>query len=581
MTTKAKILLTIIILAALGFGVVRWKDKLFPEARGHGGGGTATSQPGTGTQGGESTAADAKDIIGKLLAADRDAAAVGASSIPPVKGVSSYKLEQHNGKPLIVFPINVWPGWAPLVVANNGLEPSEQSTFAKLGFYVKLTIVDDPVKNRDLYASGQTPVMWATLDMIALFAPELSKDSRTVPNVPMQVDFSAGGDGVVARGDIRSINDLKKQDGKRKRVVVSQNSPSQYFIMSLLMDAKIDPDDIEFVWASDAPAAAKIFVQDKTSDAFVGFAPDIYTITDMDKSTRLVLTTGSANRRIADVFAVRNDFAKDHPEIVEGLVKGILEGIDEVRRNPKRAAELLSKAYGIPVEDCQAMVGEDGGIKTGDAHLTNYRENQSFFFDKMNPANFEIVYASAAGIFKALGAIDSVVPSSQVKYTRALEALGTHFADSKDLSQPTFNPGMSFSTLEAPVNQILSRSVNFTFKPNSAELDPEYDPNIPGYLEEIGKMAGGFGNAYIVVEGNADASRRGVVPEDLVVNFTYERANSVKNAILSKFKFDPNKFKTVGNGWKNPVPNCTDPTNPDHNKTNRRVEVKVFPLESE
>jgi hypothetical protein len=29
------------------------------------------------------------------------------------------------------------------------------------------------------------------------------------------------------------------------------------------------------------------------------------------------------------------------------------------------------------------------------------------------------------------------------------------------------------------------------------------------------------------------------------------------------------------------VPACTDPSNPEHNKKNRHVEVKVFPLEKE
>ena len=54
-----------------------------------------------------------------------------------------------------------------------------------------LAIVDDPVKARDLFASGQSHILWGTLDMIALFAPELVKDSRTVPVVCQQIDFSA------------------------------------------------------------------------------------------------------------------------------------------------------------------------------------------------------------------------------------------------------------------------------------------------------------------------------------------------------------------------------------------------------
>ena len=173
-----------------------------------------------------------------LLAGTNVATLVERSGIPAVSGVSDYKKETKDGKLVVEFPINVWPGWAPIIVANAGLEPSDQSVFAKkYGFYVHLAIVDDPVKARDLFASGQSHILWGTLDMIALFAPELVKDSRTVPVVCQQIDFSGGGDGVVARGEIRSINDLRIKNGKRKKVVLAQNSPSHYLIMSLLIDA--------------------------------------------------------------------------------------------------------------------------------------------------------------------------------------------------------------------------------------------------------------------------------------------------------------------------------------------------------
>ena len=100
-------------------------------------------------------------------------------------------------------------------------------------------------------------------------------------------------------------------------------------------------------------------------------------------------------------------------------------------------------------------------------------------------------------------------------------------------------------------------------------------------LGAIGQLAGSFGNAYIVIEGNTDASRRGVVPGDLVRQLSYDRADAVRKAIIQQYKFDPNKFKVIGNGWDNPVPGMTDASNPDNNRRNRRVEVKVFPLESE
>jgi NitT/TauT family transport system substrate-binding protein len=583
MTAKGKFVLTLLILGVVAFGVYRWWDKIVPPTRS----GPvsvdpaevkkqlAAAKPAPPAPGGT-------DVTGKLLAGDKAVSLVDGSSIPAVSGVSDYVKPMQNGKLVVQFPINVWPGWAPIIVANGGMDPNDASVFArKHGFYLKLSVVDDPVKARDLFASGQSHILWGTLDMIALFAPELVKDSRTVPVVCQQVDWSDGGDGIVARGDIRSINDFKMSAGKRKKVVLAQNSPSHYFIMSLLIDAGIDPAQVDFKWAADAPSAAKIFVQDKTFDAFVGWAPDIYTVSEGVAGTRLIVSTDSANHLIADVWAVRNDFFRDHPEIVSGLVRGIFEGMDLVRKDPKAAAQALSKAFSLPAEDCLSMIGKDGGIVEGDAHLANYRENANFFLDPFNPSNFETVWNRASTIYKSLGAIDAIVPPAKVKASQVLARMAEEYKDVRDLGQPTFKPGALFKNLEAEAGQILTKAVIIQFEPNKAVLNPQYDATIPATLEEIGKLAGTFGNAYIVIEGNTDASRKGVVPGDLVRQLSYDRADAVRRAIVEKYKFDPNKFKVIGNGWDNPLPNATDPSNPEHNKKNRRVEVKVFPLEKE
>ncbi len=576
MTTRGKIVLTIVLLGVVGFGVYRWWDKIAPQSRPQN---QSLDIPKV-----QKELADGKRVPADipLLIGTNAATMVERSAIPAVTGVSDYTKAAKDGKLVVEFPINVWPGWAPIIVANAGMEPSDQSVFFKKhGFYVRLAIVDDPVKARDLFASGQSHILWGTLDMIALFAPELVKDTRTVPVVCQQIDWSAGGDGMVARGEIRSINDLRSQNGKRKKVILAQNSPSHYFIMSLLIDAGIDPGDIDFKWAADAPSAAKIFLQDSSFNAFVGWSPDIYNITDKMKSTRLVVTTGTANHLIADVWAVRNDFFRDHPEIVSGLVQGIFDGMDMVRKDPANAARALAAAYKLPEEDCKNMIGKDGGVAEGDAHLTNYRENQKFFLDPFNPANFEVVWNSASTIYKSLGTISTTVPAAKVKAHAVLAALSESYKDVRDLSQPTFKPDALLKmSAEAGAGQILTKAVMISFEPNKYVLNAEYDATIPATLEEIGKLAGRFGNAYIIIEGNTDASRKGIVPSDLVRQLSYDRADAVRKAIMDKYKFDPNKFKVVGNGWDNPLAGSTDPGNAEHNKRNRRVEVKVFPLEA-
>jgi NitT/TauT family transport system substrate-binding protein len=575
MTTRGKLVLTILILGIVGFGVYRWWDKIAPQTKPQ----TRSINVDEVRKAVQEARTAPADI--PLLIGTNAASLVERSSIPAVTGVSDYVKPMKDGKPIVEFPINIWPGWAPIIMANAGMEPNDQSVFAKkYGFYVRLSIVDDPVKARDLFASGQSHILWGTLDMIALFAPELSRDTRTLPVVCQQVDWSSGGDGIVARGEIRSINDFRMQNGKRKKVVLAQNSPSHYFVMALLVDAGIDPNDIDFKWSADAPSAAKIFLTDSSFDAFVGWSPDIYNITDKMKGTRLVVTTSTANHLIADVWAVRNDFYRDQPNVVSGLVRGIFEGMDMVRNDPKKAASALAMAYKIPEEDCVKMVGRDGGIAEGDAHLTNYRENAKFFLDPFNPSNFEVVWNSASAIYKSLGTISSIVPASKVKAAGILSAMSESYKDVRDLSQPTFKPdALTKLSAEAGAGQVLTKAVMIAFEPNKSGLNPEYDNTIPATLEEIGKLAGRFGNAYIVIEGNTDASRKGIVPADLVRQLSYDRADSVRKAIMEKYKFDPNKFKVVGNGWDNPMPSCTDPSNAEHNKKNRRVEIKVFPLE--
>jgi len=121
------------------------------------------------------------------------------------------------------FPSTSGPAGRPIIVANREWnQTTKVSSRRNTAFMFRLSVVDDPVKARDLSPVARAISCGARFDMIALFAPELVKDSRTVPVVCQQIDWSAGGDGVVARGEIRSINDFRIQNGKRKKVVLAQ-----------------------------------------------------------------------------------------------------------------------------------------------------------------------------------------------------------------------------------------------------------------------------------------------------------------------------------------------------------------------
>ena len=178
---------------------------------------------------------------------------------------------------------------------------------------------------RDAYAAGNLHVGWATLDMLPLFLEGLRKDSRVMPRVYQQVDWSNGGDGIVVRDTIKTMADLRG-----KTVVLAQNSPSHFFVLNALINAGVQPAEVEFKFTQDAFQAAAAFNADKRLAGCVSWAPDIYNLEKV-KGNRMLVTTSTANKLIADVWFARADFAKDNPDIIEGITRGIFDAMEDLK----------------------------------------------------------------------------------------------------------------------------------------------------------------------------------------------------------------------------------------------------------
>ena len=64
---------------------------------------------------------------------------------------------------------------------------------------------------------------------------------------------------------------------------------------------------------------------------------------------------------------------------------------------------------------------------------------------------------------------------------------------------------------------------------------------------------------------------------DDVRKLSLDRANAVKQALVTKYEFDPNKFIIEGKGWNEPA----DPDDPENQAMNRRVEISVYSPEAQ
>ena len=367
--------------------------------------------------------------------------------------------------------------------------------------------------------------------------------------------------------------------------MLAQNSPSQFFALNMLVAGGLQPADVDMIYTDDAFQAAAAFNANKDLAGCVSWAPDIYNL-EKAKGNRMLVTTQTANRLIADVWFSRADFAKDHPDKIEALVRGIFDAMEELKTEgaKAKAATLMADGYNIPATDTLGMLA--------DAHSTNWAENYQFFVNRNNPSNFERIWKQAYRLYRSVGAISNPpVPFDQVMDFSIIQKLGgeAKYAESKDEYARTLAP-KSLSAIRAENEEILTNTIVVHFFPNSADLrkkiirkidgkevEEPYDPSVDLVLAEVATLAQQFGNARIVIEGHTDASMKGQVPPGMVKELSRERAGAVMGELITQFQFDENRFAVDGLGWDRPA----DPERPDEHALNRRVEIKVYSAEKE
>ena len=563
----------LVVVALIGFAI--WRSDIFAPK--------ATKQEG-GPIDPKELEVKAENPSGDAVTTVKEYAFKPAERLPEVKGTAAYKAMKDN---TVRMAINVWAGWAPIILANEGFQAGKVWKGPDgTEFRVEMVLIDNPVAMRDAYAAGDVHIGWGTLDMVPLlmegFVDKQGKprDTRVMPRIYQQVDWSNGGDGIVVRENIKTIADLRG-----KKLVLAQNSPSHYFALNMLVAGGVQPSEVQMVFTEDAFQAAAAFNAQKDIAGCVSWAPDIYNL-EKARGNRLLVTTAQANKLIADIWFARADFAKDHPGIVEGMVRGIFDAMARMKEDAQRtrAAELMGKGYNIPPAEAASMLG--------DAHSTNWAENYQFFLNQNNPTNFERVWNQAYYLYRRIGSVThQPVPFDQVMDFSIIEKLGKEepYKSQKDEYKIQLAP-KTVTEIRGVESEILTNTVVIRFAPNSWDLHKKVtrqvegkdveqlvDPNVDLVLEEVAKLAGQFGAARIIIEGHTDASMRGQVPATLVKELSLNRANAVKEALVNKYSVDPNRVAADGVGWDRPA----DSSDADNHAKNRRVEVKVYSAEKQ
>jgi ABC-type nitrate/sulfonate/bicarbonate transport system substrate-binding protein/outer membrane protein OmpA-like peptidoglycan-associated protein len=247
---------------------------------------------------------------------------------------------------VLQVPFIYWGGDVATFLANgdlktkykDGLTTKPGSTFDKLGLKLQLTKGDDFLAQVKDYLAGKTPFLRGTMSQLGQATEVLDKDPRTQPVVFVQLTWSKG-DHIVARPEIKTLNDLKG-----KKIALQRYGPHVGFLDDELRSVGLKWDDVMVAWTDDVsgekgPAAA--FRKDPSIDACFVITPDMADLTgglekigdgtvNTVKGAHVVDSTTYKNHSIADVYACRKDFFDKNKDLVEKLAAGYLKGCEEL-----------------------------------------------------------------------------------------------------------------------------------------------------------------------------------------------------------------------------------------------------------
>ncbi len=557
MTKLGKIVFTLVVLLLAGFAVTRMlgKKERDPDSAA------------------ESHAADAPHDEGEeagTITEDFDFIAPGKA--PQLPSPRAYVPQGDT----ILLNLSEYAGYAGLIAANGGLEPDDNSWFAKnAGFRLKITLSEE-----DSWADlqdGKFAATATTVDVLSNYGRQWQC------TVPAQVSWSRGADGIIVRKEIKRVNDLKG-----RTVATAPFSEAEFFIRYLAQEAGLpvkrldgpelprDPEAVNLVFLEDAFDAGDAFLADLKSgghqlDGCVTWAP---------KTTEIVAESGGEARQlvdnrnllvIADILVFNKGFAEANPETVQKIVEGMLLFNDRIRANPEGHLQMVAKAFGWSPEDAKEELAK--------VHLSNLPENLAFFRGAIDAAGSFASVFQTANLAYGPELQPSPVAASYFANTKALEAIEKAGALSSQVA--SIQPIKSSD--RAPIEQdpLLTRDIRFYFLPNNADLDMEKKEN-HDYLANVNHLLGVSPGSMILLRGHVDDLHKETFRKQgesffrkmslKAMELSNRRAEEVKKRLIEKYpSITPDRVEVVGRGWEEPAGKNSD--------LNRRVEVQWFTVE--
>ncbi len=246
----------------------------------------------------------------------------------------------HDARPIRVM-INPWPVYEFLYLAQ------QKGFFADEGVDVQLVELNALGDITSAYQRGQIDVVTCTLIEFL----ELRRLPGSACRVFSVLDFSNGGDAIVAKAPITGVADLRG-----KRVAVEPGSINLYVLARALEIAGLTFEDIELVETD--PYRIQEVMDRAEADAVVSYPP--FTVSLLkDKTLGVIFTSRQIPGEIVDLLCMAEELLADRGQDAAGIVRAFDRAVAYAAEHPEESYGIMAAREGIRPEDLRRVIEED------------------------------------------------------------------------------------------------------------------------------------------------------------------------------------------------------------------------------
>lgn len=255
------------------------------------------------------------------------------------------------GTSLLKIGSGIWTGYEPFYLSEKlGIFKKNN---AKIKLFRNLQL-DQEIQD---LKSGKLDGVAITLDMaISLY------NSGFPIKAVLIIDYSIGGDMIIARNDIKDIEDLKgKKIGMEKLYV------HDYFLARSLAEKNIDKNDIELIYLKQQELKSALL--NKKIDAIVAYNPIATKL--IQENVKVLFSSKEIPASIIDLLVFPTKIFEENRENIKSLVQSWLDTLKYIENNYSQSMKIMAENEDISEYEFKLAFDEIA--------LPDLQENLAFF----------------------------------------------------------------------------------------------------------------------------------------------------------------------------------------------------------